>query len=98
MKPLTIVAVVLGAVALAAGAKTRAPVIISVPERSSPSHAAIGSPCQKTWYQAVDGGAFLSYDRARPYITNLKRAAPDNDGKFTKAEFIDACKRGLVRL
>jgi hypothetical protein len=93
--PMALVSVVLGAAALAAGAKTRAPVIIPVPERSS--HASISSPCLRAWYQAVDGGAALPYYKARSYITNLKLADPDHDGVFTKSEFVEAYKRGLVR-
>jgi len=32
-----------------------------------------------------------------PYITNLKQADPDGDGQVTKAEFMGACKMGLVK-
>ena len=86
--PMALVSVVLAVAALAAGAKTRAPVIIPVPERSS--HASISSPCQRAWYQAVDGGVALSYYKASPYITNMKLADPDHDGVFTKSEFVEA--------
>jgi hypothetical protein len=52
--------------------------------------------CQDVWTKA-GGTDSLSYDKAGPYITNLKLADPDNDGKFTKTEFMAACKMGLVQ-
>jgi len=27
----------------------------------------------------------------------MQAADPDNDGKFTKSEFMEACKKGLVQ-
>jgi hypothetical protein len=46
----------------------------------------------------VAGGSdSLSYDKVGPYITNLKQADPDGDGQVTKAEFMGACKMGLVK-
>ncbi len=83
-----LLAVVLALAAFAKGATYRAPVIIPIPERA----------CQKAWYQAVDGGTSLPYHKASPYIEDLKSADPDNDGVFTKSEFVNACKRGFVRL
>jgi len=93
--PMVFVSVVLAVAALAAGAKTRAPVIIPVPEPSS--HASLSSPCQRAWYQAADGSGSLPYYKASPYITNLKLADPDHDGVLTKSEFVEPCNRGLVR-
>jgi|SRR6516164_11025367 len=86
MRKLSLVAlaVVAATAALAAGGKTRPPVIIF-------------EACQRAWYRAVDGGVSLAYDRASQYFTNLKSADPDQDGVFTKSEFVDACKRGLLR-
>lgn len=52
--------------------------------------------CQDVWTKAVGGGISLSYDKAGPYITNLKLADPDNDNQISKTEFTDACKKGLV--
>jgi len=81
---LVALAVVAATAVSAAGGKTRPPVII--PEA-----------CQRAWYRAVDGGVSLAYDRASQYFTDLKSADPDQDGVFTKSEFVDACKRGLLR-
>jgi hypothetical protein len=52
--------------------------------------------CQDVWTKA-GGGDSLSYDKAGPYVTNLKLADPDGDGKFTKDEFMAACKIGVVQ-
>ena len=53
--------------------------------------------CQDVWTKAVGGGNSLSYDKASPYITNLKRADPDNDNDISKPEFMEVCKKGLVQ-
>jgi hypothetical protein len=101
MKAPTAVALglVIAALSLAAGGKTRPPVVI--PERAAPERslsAGMSAPCQEVWYRAVSGGASLPYYKASAYITNFKRADPDNDGIFTKSEFLHACQKGLVHL
>jgi hypothetical protein len=53
--------------------------------------------CDAIWTKAVGGGNSLSYQKARPYITNLKLADPDNDNDISKPEFMSACKKGLVQ-
>ena len=53
--------------------------------------------CEDIWADAVGGGNSPSYDKAGPYITNLKLADPDNDNEISKTEFMDACKKGLVQ-
>jgi hypothetical protein len=93
---LTALAIVAAGAGLAAGGKTKPPIIVPVPKIST-SHVATNSLCQRTWYRAADGAALLRYDKAERYIANLKSADPDQDGVFTKAEFVNACKRGLVR-
>jgi Dolichyl-phosphate-mannose-protein mannosyltransferase len=54
--------------------------------------------CDRFWIKAANGSNTLSYENAIPYILNLKLADPDNDGVFTKSEFIDACNKGLVSI
>jgi hypothetical protein len=54
------------------------------------------SKCGAVW-SAAGGSDTLTYDKAGPYVTNMQAADPDNDGKFTKTEFMDACKKGLVQ-
>src|SRR5215471_21864137 len=64
---------------------------------SSQSDAAQGeSDCQAVWSLAGPDNDRLSYDKATPYVTDLQAADPDNDGYFTKTEFMDACQKGLV--
>ena len=53
--------------------------------------------CQDGWTRVAGGSDSLSYDKVGPYITNLKQADPDGDGQVTKAEFMGACKMGLVK-
>jgi hypothetical protein len=55
--------------------------------------------CQAVWTKAGGGddSTKLTYDQADPYITNLKQADPDDDGRITKSEFVDACKLGWVQ-
>jgi hypothetical protein len=53
--------------------------------------------CLDIWAKAVGGGKSLSYQKAGPYIKNLKLADPDNDNEISKTEFMDACKKGLVQ-
>ena len=55
------------------------------------------SNCAAVWSKAAGGSDTLTYDKTGPYVTNMQAADPDNDGKFTKTEFMDACKKGLVQ-
>jgi hypothetical protein len=64
---------------------------------SSQSDAALGeSDCQAIWSGAAAGEDRLSYDKAAAYVADFQAADPDNDGYFDKAEFMDACQKGLV--
>lgn len=38
----------------------------------------------------------LSPAAAKGIVTNFQQADTDNDGKVSRAEFLEACKRGLV--
>ena len=53
--------------------------------------------CGAVWSKAAGSSDTLTYDKAGPYVTNMQAADPDNDGKFTKSEFMEACKKGLVQ-
>jgi hypothetical protein len=55
----------------------------AAPPSGRPSAVLDNAKCQDVWTKA-GGGDSLSYDKAGPYVTNLKRADPDGDGKFTK--------------
>ena len=68
----------------------------AAPPSGRPSAVLDNAKCQDVWTNA-GGGDSLSYDKAGPYVTNLKLADPDGDGKFTKDEFMAACKLGLVQ-
>jgi 4-amino-4-deoxy-L-arabinose transferase-like glycosyltransferase len=54
--------------------------------------------CDAVWIKAANGTNSLSYEKAISYILDLKVADPDDDGVFTKKEFIDACTQGLVQI
>ena len=54
--------------------------------------------CDTFWIEAANGSNSLSYEKAVPYVLDLKLADPDDDGIFTKSEFIDACNKGLVQI
>jgi hypothetical protein len=66
------------------------------PPSGRPGAVLDDTKCQDVWTKA-GGSDSLSYDKAGPYVTNLKLADPDGDGKFTKDEFMAACKIGLVQ-
>lgn len=54
--------------------------------------------CDTLWGQANPGNAAtISQSQAQPYVTDFKRANPDNDGSLDKAEFTKACGMGLVK-
>jgi hypothetical protein len=55
------------------------------------------SKCLAVWSDATAGEDRLSYDKAAPYVSDMRAADPDNDGYFDKTEFIDACQKGLVQ-
>jgi hypothetical protein len=80
-------------------AKTFHYIVTVIPPRGSRNQFAVldETKCQDVWTNAVGGGNSLSYDKAGPYITNLKLADPDNDNDISKPEFMDACEKGLVR-
>ena len=55
------------------------------------------SNAERFGQKAAGSSDTLTYDKAGPYVTNMQAADPDNDGKFTKSEFMEACKKGLVQ-
>jgi hypothetical protein len=70
----------------------------AAPPSGVPGAVLDDAKCQAVWTKAAGaGGTSLSYDKAGPYITNLKLADPDNDKEVSKTEFTDACKKGLVQ-
>jgi hypothetical protein len=63
-----------------------------------PSAALTPEQCQQVWKKAVPSGEFLLEADATPFIVNFKLAdGPDQDKKISKAEFEDACAKGLVK-
>lgn len=53
--------------------------------------------CDTVWGQANAGGAAtINQSQAQPYVTDFAADA-DHDGSLTKAEFLSACKSGLVK-
>jgi hypothetical protein len=79
------------------------PSAAGVPPTASPSTSSGPTPilddakCQDIWAKAVGRGNSLSYQKAGPYIKNLKLADLDNDNEISKTEFVDACKKDLVQ-
>jgi hypothetical protein len=76
---------------------TGAPPTASPSISSSPTTVLEDATCQDIWAKVVGGDNSLSYQKAGPYIKNLKLADPDNDNEISKTEFMDACKKGLVQ-
>ena len=68
----------------------------NAPSSGRPGAILDEAACQAVWTKA-GGGDSLSYDQAGPYVTNLKQADPDDDGVFSKEEFVKACKMGWVQ-
>jgi hypothetical protein len=69
-----------------------------------PSAVLSEADCVAVW-QTVAGAEFTRFHRghenllpvnARGIVTNFQQADTDNDGKVSQAEFLEACKLGLV--
>lgn len=74
------------------------------PQGQSPSSPPSGHPavltdaeCNGVWMDAAGGGDVLTGDKAGGYLTDLKQADADQDGKISQAEFKEACKKGLIK-
>ena len=70
----------------------------------SPSGPKSGHPamltnaeCNGVWKDAVGEGDILTRDKAAGYISNFNKADANRDGKISRTEFREACKKGLVR-
>jgi hypothetical protein len=69
-----------------------------------PSAVLSEADCVTAWHTAAGdeltrfhrGHANLSPANARGIVTNFQQADSDKDGSVTRAEFIQACKLGLV--
>ena len=73
-------------------------------EDSSPSQSPSGHPsvlteteCSGVWKDAASGGDVLTGDKAGGYVTDFTQADADQDGNISKAEFGEACKKGLIK-
>jgi hypothetical protein len=53
--------------------------------------------CSGVWKDAASGGDVLTGDKAGGYVTDFTQADADQDGKISKAEFSEACKKGLIK-
>jgi EF hand len=100
MKPATFAALTMLLVASSAFAGGGAPVP-EKPEGGPPS----GRPgailddakCEAVWSMTERQGDTLSEGKAAPFIVNFKIVDANNDGKITRDEFKEGCKKGLVQ-
>lgn len=54
--------------------------------------------CRAVWKVASGGERYLTRQNSARYIVNFKLAdGPDQDGKISKREFMQACSKGLVK-
>src|SRR4029079_14816647 len=53
--------------------------------------------CQAIWNNAVPSGDLLAQSAAAPFIVNFTQVDKDGSGDISKAEFMDACAKGLVK-
>jgi len=53
--------------------------------------------CEAIWNNAVPSGDLLAESAAAPFIVNFKQVDKDGSGDISKAEFQDACAKGLVK-
>jgi EF hand len=100
MKPATFAALTMLLVASSAFAGGGAPVP-EKPEGGPPS----GRPgailddakCEAVWSMTERQGDTLSEGKAAPFIVNFKIVDANNDGKITRDEFKEGCRKGLVQ-
>jgi hypothetical protein len=63
-----------------------------------PSAALNPEQCDAIWNNAVpSGGDLLTEAAAAPFIVNFTQVDKDGSGDISKAEFDDACAKGLVK-
>ena len=67
------------------------------PESGRPSQILDESKCEEVWSQTDREGDALSMGKAAPFVVNFALLDTDDDGKLTKAEFKEGCKKGLVQ-
>lgn len=63
-------------------------------EAGRPGQVLSDSDCTKLWTDA--GGADLTADKAKPFVTNFEQVDTNTDSKITSAEFKEGCKLGFV--
>ena len=62
-----------------------------------PSAALNPEQCTAIWNNAVPSGNLLAKSAAAPFIVNFTQVDKDGSGDISKAEFEDACAKGLVK-
>jgi hypothetical protein len=62
-----------------------------------PSAALNPEQCEAIWNNAVPSGDLLAKSAAAPFIVNFTQVDNDGSGDISKAEFLDACAKGLVK-
>lgn len=62
-----------------------------------PSAALNPEQCSAIWNNAVGSDELLSQSAAAPFIVNFTQVDKDGSGDISKAEFEDACAKGLVK-
>ncbi len=62
-----------------------------------PSAALNPEQCAAIWKNAVPSSDLLAQSAAAPFIVNFTQVDKDGSGDISKAEFEDACAKGLVK-
>ena len=62
-----------------------------------PSAALNPEQCEAIWNNAVPSGDLLAKSAPAPFIVNFTQVDNDGSGDISKAEFLDACAKGLVK-
>ncbi len=62
-----------------------------------PSAALNPEQCAANWKNAVPSGDLLAQSAAAPFIVNFTQVDKDGSKDISKAEFEDACAKGLVK-
>jgi hypothetical protein len=66
-------------------------------ESGRPSAVLNPEQCAAIWKNAVPSGDLLAQSAAAPFIVNFAQVDKDGNGNISKAEFDDACAKGLVK-
>lgn len=53
--------------------------------------------CDEAWTNAANGADHLTAEQAGPVVANFEMVDADGDGKVTKDEFSEGCKKGVVQ-